>query len=294
MTRNRKRSRARTPPPAAHAGRISRRAQVWLATLGTVVGVATGMVALAKEVAPGPSGSAQASEAGFQQAVGPICEDVNRHDADRVRDAVLLGRRLRRAQTPLKARDALLETYQRTLRNAERDEAGFAALSPPRASAATQRATTRAWTNNLERLRGIVERLDGAGTWADLDAVADDIGRVRTPMDRNVSKVRTALLRLGGGQCHLEAQGVSRPVVLPPRPHPEPHPKRAPDPPVDPPPTQSPAPPSTAPVPDPQPVQPAPPATVPSTPVDPPVPTVTAPPTPVEPPAGGGGGGAGG
>src|SRR3954452_4785065 len=169
MTRNRKRSRSRTPPPAAKGGGFSRCAQVWLATLGTVVGVATGMVALANNVLPKHSDDAEATPSPVvQQTVGSICDDVNRHDADRVSDAKLLHRRLRPGRTALQVRDALLESYQRTLRNAEHDETRLAALHSPRASAATQRAAARAWTNNLERLRGIVAALDDAGTWAKL------------------------------------------------------------------------------------------------------------------------------
>src|SRR3954454_6117215 len=217
MTRNRKRSPDRTPPPAAKGRGFSRCAQVWLATLGTVVGVATGMVAPANNVLPKHSDDAEATPSPVvQQTVGSICDDVNRHDADRVSDAKLLRRRLRRGRTALQVRDALLESYQRTLRNAEHDETRLAAIRPPRPTLATQRAAARAWTNNLERLRGIVAALDDAGTWAKLDAVAGRIGRLRTPMDRDVSKVRTGLLGLGGGQCHLEAQRVSRAVMLPP------------------------------------------------------------------------------
>src|SRR3954452_8318151 len=169
MTRNRKRSRSRTPPPAAKGGGFSRRAQVWLATLGTVVGVATGMVALADNVLPKHSDDAEATPSPVvQQTVGSICDDVNRHDADRVSDAKLLRRRLRRGRTALQVRDALLESYQRTLRNAEHDQTRLAAIRPPRPTLATQRAAARAWTNNLERLRGIVAALDDAGTWAKL------------------------------------------------------------------------------------------------------------------------------
>jgi hypothetical protein len=280
MTRKRKRSRAPTPLPAAKGRGFSRRAQVWLATLGTVVGVATGMVALANNVMPKHSGSAQAApDPVIQQTVGSICDDVNRHDTDRVSAASRLRLRLRPGRTALQVRDALLETYQRTLRNAEHDQTRLAALRPPHPSVATQRATAGAWTDNLERLRGIVAALDGAGSWARLDAVADDIGRLRTPMDRAVSKVRTGLLSLGGGQCHLEAQGVSRPVVLPPHPRPAPGPHH----PVDPPPAQGP--PGTPSAPSSQPVEPAPEATPPTTtptdPVEPP--PATQPSAPVDP-----------
>src|SRR3954453_5490790 len=280
MTRNRKRSRSRTPPPAAKGGGFSRRAQVWLRTLGTVVGVATGMVALANNVLPKHSDDAEATPSPVvQQTVGSICDDVNRHDADRVSDAKLLRRRLRRGRTALQVRDALLESYQRTLRNAEHDQTRLAATRPSPPGPAGQRPAARAWTNTLERLRGIVAALDEAGTWAKLDAVADRIGRLRTPMDRDVSKVRTGLLGLGGGQCHLEAQRVSRPVVLPPHRAPGRTSHRQ----VDPAPAQAKAPPGTPSAPNSKPVEPAPTPTTPTptAPVEPP--PATQPSAPVEP-----------
>jgi hypothetical protein len=50
---------------------------VWLATLSTMVGVATGMFTLRDEIFPNESGRAEASVPDFQRSVGQICQDLN-------------------------------------------------------------------------------------------------------------------------------------------------------------------------------------------------------------------------
>jgi hypothetical protein len=229
MARRNQRSRARTsshpsnPSPKGGFHGLSRRAQVWLATLGTIVGVGTGMFTLADEVAPKHAGSAQASLPQYQQSIAAVCGEINRHERDRAQEAGKLARRLRKAKTTLAQRNALLESTLRSLRNGEHDLAMFASLDAPQALRTAERTTAWAWSRNLERVRDYAHRLDLVSSRAKFYAAITTLAGIREPQQRDGTTLRTELLRLGGGQCKLDPERVTKVVTLPDLPeHPRP------------------------------------------------------------------------
>ena len=86
---------------------------VWLATLSTVVGIATGMFTLRDQVFPHESGTAQAAD--YQTSVGAVCLAINEGESARARDARDLARRLRRAGSIPAQRDVLLDSTNRRI-----------------------------------------------------------------------------------------------------------------------------------------------------------------------------------
>src|SRR5690349_104823 len=109
--KRRKTSRER-PAPAQKQSLLTRRATIWLGTLSTVVGLATGMFTLRDQIFPRESGTAQAG-AVYQQAVGRVCEQVNSDDSRRVRDFKAIRRQLPRATTTIEQRNELLDGQAR-------------------------------------------------------------------------------------------------------------------------------------------------------------------------------------
>ena len=92
------------------AARRHRLSRVWLATLSTVVGVATGMFTLRDQLFPSEAGTAGAvSESAYRVKTGQICDEVNSAERARVRELRPLNRRLRRAKTTMQQRNALLD-----------------------------------------------------------------------------------------------------------------------------------------------------------------------------------------
>jgi hypothetical protein len=221
MARRNQRSRDRASsqpsnlPPGRGFRGLSRRARVWLATLGTIVGVGTGMVTLADEVVPKHSSSAQASLPQYQQSIATVCSEINRHEQERAEEAGRLARRLHMAKTTLAQRNALLESTLRSLRDGEHDLAMFDSLEVPRVLSATERKTTRAWNRNIDRVRDYAHHLDLASSSAKLDAAVDVLAGIRKPQQRDGTVLRTGLLRLGGGQCQLDPERVTKIVTLP-------------------------------------------------------------------------------
>ena len=103
MARRRRRASKRAAQtPANDRSQFRRHPGVWLATLSTVVGVATGMFTLRDQVFPRESGTAVAvSVPAYQQGVGRVCDEVNDNDAYRARNDRAVRRELQRARTPV-------------------------------------------------------------------------------------------------------------------------------------------------------------------------------------------------
>src|SRR5918992_1019644 len=107
MARRRRNSKAATS--AAKRGLLERRAGIWLATMSTVVGLATGMFTLRDQVFPREAGTARAVSApAYQHEIGRVCDEVNANDRRRVREDRTIKRTLRRARTTMAQRNALL------------------------------------------------------------------------------------------------------------------------------------------------------------------------------------------
>lgn len=195
---------------------MTRRAQVVLAIVGTLVAIATGMIALGNRVFPDHTNNAQASSVPeYQLKVGAICSSINRHDQDRSRETAAMSRRLKRARTTRAQRDALMTSTQRTMRNARDDLTQLAALPAPDQLVAIATRTTRTWQRNLDRVEEYVHRLDEAGTRPQLYAAVRRLASARAPIQRDLMTIRTGLRSLGGIQCGLDPERVAKVVTLP-------------------------------------------------------------------------------
>jgi hypothetical protein len=190
---------------------------IWLATLSTVVGVATGMFTLRDQVFPRESGSAQAvSASAFQQQVGGVCDDLNTDDRRRARQVKTIHRRLRTARTTISQRNALLDGQRQTIARSGDALAAFAAIETPKNLRATRRGVKAAWTRNLGRLQSYAERLDRVETRADLAAAIRYLSSLRTPVARDGVALMAGLRRLGGANCDLRTPINTKTFPLPP------------------------------------------------------------------------------
>lgn len=194
------------------AGR--KRSTVWLATLSTVVGVATGMFTLRDQVLHPGGTEAEASMPEYQRSIDPICDVLNRTESRRPRDVKRLRRELGRATTPLGQRDALMISVRRTLADSDRQLAKFKALHGPEQIGDRHDDTAAAWERNVERLRGHESRLDDAEDQRDIVRAIKTFSRARHVMGRDANTRDTGLERLAGGRCLDEPQ-VTAPVSLP-------------------------------------------------------------------------------
>lgn len=189
---------------------------VWLATLSTVLGIATGMFTLRDEVLPSERGSAAAlSIPAYQQQVGRVCDELNADELLRARETKALPTRLKRARTTLAQRNALLDAVRKTTSRSEHALAAFSALEAPRALLAARRATVRGWNRNLTRVRDYAVRLDRARTRAHLLAAIDFLSNIRTELAQDSVKLTSGLDRLGGASCELRTPIVTPAFTLP-------------------------------------------------------------------------------
>jgi hypothetical protein len=214
---NGKRRTANPPTPAEKRQLLRRHPAVWLATLSTVVGVATGMFTLRDQVFPREAGTAVAvSVPAYQQAIGRVCDDVNANDRARARSDTTIKRQLQRAKTAISQRNALLDGVRRTTSRSGHTLALLTALEPPPPLVSTRRGTEAAWNRNLARLRDYAMKLDRAGRHRQVAAAIDHLSTLRPALARDGDRVRSGLQRLGGANCDLEPPIVTRTYTLPP------------------------------------------------------------------------------
>jgi hypothetical protein len=214
-----KRRRARRPTPQAREEPTEhkRHAAIWLATLSTVVGIATGMFTLRDQVFPRESGSAQAvSSSAFQQQVGAVCDDVNADDRRRARQVKAIHKQLRTAKTTTAQRNALLDGQRQTIARSGDALASFSAIETPESLRAADREVKAAWNRNLGRLQSYAERLDRVETRPQLVAALHYLSSLRTPLARDGIKLMSGLRRLGGANCDLRTPINTKTFPLPP------------------------------------------------------------------------------
>jgi hypothetical protein len=217
-------NRARKEKPKSEAsGRfgyaLSRRSAIWLGTLSTVVGIATGMFTLRDHVFPGQSGNAQASLPEYQQSVGEICDDLNRAERARARDARSLARQLPRTRKTDDQRGIIMDGARKSVARASHEFALFQGLVIPPKMSARHRATAAAWDRNIERIRTYIERLDRVVSRSDLYAAIDMLADMRSTLAKDGITVQAGLHSLGGGRCHLDPPIVEERITLPKAPH---------------------------------------------------------------------------
>jgi hypothetical protein len=209
--------------------RLIARPSVWLATLSTVVGIATGMFTLRDQIIPNESGTASASLGAYQGAVGGICDDLNEAERTRAKDARALLHELPKQRTTLRQRNLLLEGVNRSVAAGVDQSSRLRGLAVPEELAGRHATTLAAWTRNLDRIREYAQRLDGVRTRNDLSAAVRYLSRIRPALSRDGATLRAGLVRLGSSACRLEPAIVTRTVTLPPvhKPKPKPKPEQA-------------------------------------------------------------------
>src|SRR5829696_1403348 len=167
---------------------------IWLATLSTVVGIATGMFTLRDQVFPREAGSAGAvSVSAYQQRVGRVCDELNAVDRRRAVEAKTIRRKLERAKTTADQRTALHDGQRRTILRSGHALAMFTAPETPKALIATRRKTEAVWNRNLARLSEYAVRLDHAGTRRQLLAAIDYLSRMRPALAKDGVRLMSGL-----------------------------------------------------------------------------------------------------
>jgi hypothetical protein len=217
MAKSRRRARKQAPQAPTKTKEHKRQAAIWLATLSTVVGIATGMFTLRDQVFPRESGSAQAvSVSAFQQQVGDVCDDVNTDDSRRARQVKTIHRQLERAKTTTAQRNALLDGQRQTIARSGDALASLTALEPPKALRPTGHAVTAAWKRNLARLSEYARRLDRAATRTQLEAALEYLSGLRAPLVQDGVELMAGLRKLGGPNCDLRTPINTKTFPLPP------------------------------------------------------------------------------
>jgi hypothetical protein len=192
-------------------------AGVILATLSTVVALATGMFTLRDHIFPREAGTAEAiSVPVYQQQVGDICDEVNANDRRRARDDKAIKRRLERVDTTLEQRNAVLDGVRRSAARSGQTLASFGGIATPEALAVMHHATEVAWNRNLARLREYALALDNAGTRRRFLGAVEDVAQQRPAIGRDGDRVRTGLERLGADSCDLVPTRVVASYTVPP------------------------------------------------------------------------------
>ena len=214
----RRQPRSTDPPRPAGPSRVAgHRAKIWLATISTVVGVATGMFTLRDQVFPSEAGSAGAmSTPAYEEHVGRVCDEVNANDRLRAHEDSILRVGLPRAQTTIDQRNLLLDAARRTIARDGHALAAFTGLAAPDALAPVRHDTGTAWNRNLARVRDYALRLDDAGTRDQLVAALVHLSTVRPSIAADHVTVAAGLERLGAAECDLQPQRVTRTFTLPP------------------------------------------------------------------------------
>ena len=201
----------------------SHRPAVWLATLSTVVGVATGMFTLRDQVFPGEGSTASAvNEGAYRAHVGRICDEVNESEEMLRQDDRRLARRLKAARTTMAQRDALLDAARRSAARSSHALSELAGMQAPEATAAVHRATVARWRRNVDRVLGYIERLDRAANRKGLMVAVDRLSLERSALARDGQRVNEGLVHLGADSCDIDPPVVTQSITLPPEPTPRP------------------------------------------------------------------------
>jgi hypothetical protein len=212
-------ARQATPAPANKPKGLKHHPAVWLATLSTVVGVATGMFTLRDQVLPREAGTAVAVPMSvYEQRVGDICDETNDNDRARARADRTIRKQLKTAKTTTAQRNALLDGVRQTIARSGHALAAFTALETPKALAVTRDHTQAAWNRNLARLRDYALRLDRSATRSQLLATLDHLATMRPLLASDGVTLTSGLERLGRANCDLRPPIVTATFTLPPLP----------------------------------------------------------------------------
>ena len=217
MPRSKRRtSQRRTPAEERGRHPLKGRATVWLATISTVVGVATGMFTLRDQVFPRESGTASAvALPEYQAQVGRVCDELNADDSRRASENRSVERTVERARTTLIQRNAMLDAQRRTIARSSHALSRFTALDPPESLAAVSRSAKAAWDRNLGRLRTYALKLDRAGARPQLLQAVDYLSAQRPKLSDDGVRLMSGLRHLGGTSCDIAAPRITRTFTIP-------------------------------------------------------------------------------
>jgi hypothetical protein len=190
---------------------------VTLGTLSTVIAVATGMFTLRDQIFQRESGSALASTAAYQLAVGDICSEVNEAAAATTKDNQDLRAALADAKTVTQERNALLTAAKAGAHRAHDGVAALMGIVPSDDGKSVHRATTTAWKRNAHRLDAHAQRLDNATSQRDIQRAMASLSAARPAIAEDRTAVRAGLEQLGGTECRLERADADPPISLPRR-----------------------------------------------------------------------------
>ena len=225
---------ARAAAPVAPA-RPSRRVLALMA-LGTIAGVAAGMIALGGPErrnspeaappagAPAPGGGAAATggaaavasaASDYQARVVEVCEDVNRAYRVQRRDTATLRRDLKRARSTRTQRDAILIMIRSRVERGGHNLAALRSLEPPPERARLHAQTEELWERNLDVFRAYEVRLDRVSNRRSLLRAIDPLTSARPALEKRFVAMKAGLQKLGGRDCEIDLY-VERPVPLPP------------------------------------------------------------------------------
>jgi hypothetical protein len=217
MARKKKRQGSQSEPSPGGRGGLTSHSRIWLATLSTVVAIATGMFTLRDQIFPREAGTAAAlSVPAYQLQVGRVCDEVNSDEAHRVKEAQAIKKRLSAAKTTLEQRNAMLDGVRRTTARSSHAHASLAALEPPPSLATVSHATEVAWERNLNRLRQYALWLDSARGRSDMLQAVTRLSKLRPAIGKDADTLTTGLDQLGGPSCRLDTARVVPTYTLPP------------------------------------------------------------------------------
>jgi len=190
-----------------------KKSTVWLATLSTVVGVATGMFTLRDQVLNQGGDEAQASPVEYERAMDPVCDALNADEKERPRDVRRLRRALRQATTNTEQRDAIMVSTRGTRSDSSRQLAKFNGLDVPEKFAGLHEKTAAAWGRNVDRLRRYESHLDAVEDRDHLMRAIKSFSRKKYAMGRDGDTRDMGLERLANSSC-LDEAAVTPPVPL--------------------------------------------------------------------------------
>lgn len=215
-TRPAKADAADAPPRDKPATTKKRwRPNLRLATLATIVAIATGMFELRNDVLPKDSGVAQASITDYQTSIGGICNALNQAESARVTNVEDLRSRLHIARTVEDQRNAVLDSWTQVSETSQHELVDFEGRDVPGSLATVERTTAAAWNRVAQRLRGFVRRLEGVSDGVALLAAVKTLPATDEALAADEDHRNSGLKKLGGGQCTLSNPVPTRAVTLP-------------------------------------------------------------------------------
>jgi hypothetical protein len=182
------------------------RRRLRLATVATVIGIATGVISVASgAVDLGAQISADEEDpvlqATYAKDVGSVCDEVDDAQRGRRARALRLERQLSRAAAMTEQQTALLENAKHEIARSAGTLAMLQALTPPDRAADVHTSVVRSWERNLGVLRGHRDRIEAAGTGVQLVIALASLDRTAVELDGQ--RVNAGLRRLGGADCDI-------------------------------------------------------------------------------------------